>query len=81
MLDTADLFTDPHLIARGFIHQVDHAEVGTKPLLGWPPRMSGSSVPIVAGPQLGQHTDEVLASELGLDAAAVADLKARGVAG
>ena len=81
VLDTTDLFTDPHLIARGFIHQVEHDEVGTKPLLGWPPRMSASSVPIIAGPKLGQHTAEVLASELGLDEAALADLRARGVAG
>ena len=32
----------------------------------WPPRMSASEVPIVAGPLLGEHTAEVLRDDLGL---------------
>ncbi len=65
-LDTRDLFTDPHLTERGFVHQIDHPVHGEKPLLGFAPRMSGSHVPIRRAPMLGEHTREVLSEELGL---------------
>lgn len=65
-LDTHDLFTDPHLRERGFIHTVEHKEHGKIPLLGWAPRMSESQVPIQAAPLLGEHTDEILQKHLGL---------------
>ena len=82
VLDTADLFNDPHLRERGFIHDVDHGdELGIKPLLGWPPRMSESSVAIVRGPRLGEHTAEVLRSELALAEDELGALRERGVIG
>ena len=43
--------------------------------------MSSSSVPIVAAPALGEHTDDVLAAELGLDADELARLRKDGVTG
>ena len=49
-------------------------------MLGWPARMSGSTVPIEAAPLLGAHTDEVLAAELQLSPEAArraADLRRR----
>ncbi|MEE8398713.1 MAG: CoA transferase, partial [Desulfobacterales bacterium] len=66
VLDTHELFTDPHLLHRGFIHKVEHKEHGEIPLLGWAPRMSESQVPIQAAPLLSEHTDEILRDELGL---------------
>lgn len=66
VFDTKDLFTDPHLLERGFIHTVEHPEIGPIRLLGWPPRMSGSRVAIEPAPLLGRHTAEVLAEDLGL---------------
>ena len=51
----------------------------TVPLLGFAPRLSESSVPIERAPLLGEHTDEVLGQELGLDATALAELRAAGV--
>lgn len=74
VLDTHDLYTDPHLNARNFIHTIDHAEHGKVPLMGWAPRMSESKVPIQAAPLLGEHTDEVLGEELGLAAEEIQDL-------
>jgi formyl-CoA transferase len=79
VLDTQDLFKDPHLLARGFVHQVDHGALGDKPLLGWPARMSASEVPICRAPELGEHTDEVLKAELGVDDEGLARLRQAGV--
>jgi formyl-CoA transferase len=81
VFDTTDLFTDPHLLERGFVHKVRHEELGHVPLLGWPPRMSASHVPIVAAPVLGKHSAEVVAQDLGLSDAEIAALRARGVLG
>jgi formyl-CoA transferase len=65
-LDTKDLFTDPHLLERGFIHKVNHEEQGEVPLLGWPPRMSDSTVPIKPAPLLGKSTTQILKKDLNL---------------
>ncbi len=66
VFDTLDLFSDPHLQERGFIRTVEHRGAGRVRLLGWPARMSGSAVELVAAPLLGEHTDEVLRAELEL---------------
>jgi len=79
--ETHDLFSDPHLQARGFIEELEHAELGPIRLLGWPARMSESSVPMKAAPLLGEHTQEVLSGDLGLSDAALADLRALGAIG
>ena len=80
-LDTRELHEDPHLLERGFVHQVDHPVHGTVPLLGFAPRLSASEVPLRRAPLLGEHSDEVLSQELGLDAQALARLRADGVVG
>ena len=64
VFDTKELFTNPHLQERGFIHIIDHQKHGKVPLMGWAPRMSESQVQIEAAPMLGEHTDEVLRQEL-----------------
>ena len=79
--ETHDLFTDPHLQARGFIQEVSHAEHGDVRLLGWPARMSKSAVSMRAAPLLGEHTDQVLAEDLGLTPSAVEALRERGAVG
>ena len=81
VLDTAELHTDPHLVARGFVHDVDVPGVGPVKMLGWPARLSSGSVPIVAAPELGAHTAEVLGAELGLDGGALGQLRDEGVIG
>jgi formyl-CoA transferase len=81
VLDTSELLTDPHLVARDFIKKIDHPELGEVPMLGWAPRLSASDVDLVAAPALGEHTGEVLAADLGLDEDRIADLAARGVVG
>ena len=79
VLDTKDLYENPHLNSRGFVHEVEHAVHGNIKLLGWPARMSESSVALSAAPLLGQHSGEILAEDLGLDADELAELVGAGV--
>ena len=46
---------------------------------GCPIKLSGSKIDITRPPQLGEHTDEVLADLCGLDAGALARLREDGV--
>ena len=78
-LDTRELHTDPHLLARGFVHTVDHPMHGPVRLLGFAPRMSESDVPIAPAPLLGEHTAEVLGGELGLGTDDLDGLREAGV--
>ncbi len=77
--DTSDLFRDPHLLERGFVHEVEHAALGRVRLLGFGPRLEKSPVELRAAPLLGEHTREVLAEELGLHPVEQDRLLARGV--
>ena len=79
--ETHDLFSDPHLVERGFIHEVTHRDHGDIKLLGWGPRMSKSDVAIEAPPLLGEHTDEVLAEDLGMSPDDLDALRSEGVLG
>ena len=78
VLDTKDLYDDPHLRARGFVKTVEHPELGEVPLLGFAPIMSGSDVPIERAPLLGEHTRQVLV-EAGLSAEEIDSLVDGGV--
>ena len=77
--DTRDVFDDPHLNSRGFVHTLDHPEHGQIRLLGWAPRMSASEVAIRTAPFMGEHSDEVLVDDLGLTADRLAELRRSGV--
>ena len=76
-INTLDrVFEDPQVQARGLRIEMPHPLAGTVPLVANPIRLSGTPVAYRrAPPTLGQHTDEVLAQWLQLDAAAVATLK------
>lgn len=72
---------DPHNRARGMVVEVDHPTLGKIPHLGIATKLSETPGKVrTTAPLPGQHTDDVLAS-IGKDAAAVADLRARGVVG
>ncbi len=75
ILDTRDLYHDPHLQARGFVERVEHPDLGEVPLLGFPTRMSESAVAFVRAPYLGEHTDKILAEDLGMDDDAIRKLR------
>ena len=50
-------------------------------MLGFAPRLSESEFEIKPPPRLGEHTDEVLGAELGLDAETLSQLRESGVIG
>ncbi|HAK50307.1 MAG TPA: formyl-CoA transferase [Gammaproteobacteria bacterium] len=81
VLDSVDLYKNPHLLARGFIKEVEHEEKGTIRLLGWPAKMSESEVEITAACPLGKYTDEVVSEDLGLSPDELAALKIQGAFG
>jgi crotonobetainyl-CoA:carnitine CoA-transferase CaiB-like acyl-CoA transferase len=56
-----------------------HPTVGTFPALGLPLKFAGFDDPEIGRPPLlGEHTDEVLSSMLGLSAAEIAALREEG---
>ena len=74
-----EIFTDPHYAARGSIAMVEDPRVGVLAVPNVVPQLGGTPGGLRwLGPALGAHTEAVL-GELGLDAAAVAGLRARGV--
>lgn len=76
----SEVFADPQVVHRGLRIERPHPTVGTVPGVRCPIRMSDSEVgAALAPPPLGWHTREVLAERLGLDAAALDALAARGV--
>ena len=80
-LDTRELHHDRHLVERGFVQPMELPVHGEVPMLGFAPRLSESRVPMRRPPRLGEHTDEVLRAELGLDQTALVPLREAGVIG
>jgi crotonobetainyl-CoA:carnitine CoA-transferase CaiB-like acyl-CoA transferase len=76
----AEALTDPHTLARGMVRTVRHPTVGELKMVGIPFRFSGTPEAIRrAPPLLGQHTEEVLGTELGLSTERIAQLRAEKV--
>jgi succinate--hydroxymethylglutarate CoA-transferase len=73
----AEALDDPHTQARAMIETIEHPTIGALKMLGIPFKFSDTKCSVRrAPPTLGQHTDEILAGELGLDARAIAELRA-----
>ena len=78
--DLAQVYDDPQVRHRKLRMELPHASAGSAPAVRNP--VFYSRTPVEYGrsaPLLGEHTDEVLAERLGLDAAALAGLRSRGV--
>ena len=80
-LDTGELHHDKHLMERGFVQELELPVHGKVPMLGFAPRLSESNVAMQRPPRLGEHTDEVLAAELGLADGELAALRDAGAIG
>ncbi|MGQ0525160.1 MAG: CaiB/BaiF CoA transferase family protein [Betaproteobacteria bacterium] len=74
------VFEEPQVIARGMKIEVDHALAGKVPLVASPMRFSGTPLEFKSPPPtLGQHTDEILRTFLGMSPADIGKLRADGV--
>jgi crotonobetainyl-CoA:carnitine CoA-transferase CaiB-like acyl-CoA transferase len=82
VMGESDLFTDPHLHARGFFHVMSHAEAGTHvyPGLMWKMSRTPGTIrrPAV---RLGEHNDYVYRELLKLSAAEIESLRDEGFIG
>lgn len=75
-----EIFKDPQFAARDNLVKVADDEAGETVVPGVMPRLSETPGRIAAlGPALGAHTEEILGELLGLDAAALAALRDKGV--
>ncbi len=76
----AEVFADPQVNARGMVDTWDHPLHPGLRLVASPIKLGGTPVrKDLPPPLLGQHTQEVLASVLGLDSGRIAQLKAKEV--
>ncbi len=74
-----EIMDDPHTKARDLVQEFVHPVAGKFPALRQPLRYKDYDNPDVGRPpMLGEHTEEVLAEWLGLDADAVAALREKG---
>jgi formyl-CoA transferase len=80
VLDAAGVLADPHLLARQAFVTVNQPEVGALVTPITPIRLPATPAGVSApAPGLGQHNEEVLAADAGLDHVAIAELQAAGI--
>ena len=77
-METRRPAVDRTLRQRGILQTMTHGE-RTMTMPTWPVRFYGVPTAVKSAPLLGEHTAEVLADWLGLDAAAVAGLRQDGI--
>ena len=74
VLDTRELAEDATFHERGILQTMEHASVEGYVMPGWPVRHDGAPPAVTAAPLLGEHTAEVLAGWLSMDAEAIEGL-------
>ncbi|HYC01932.1 MAG TPA: CaiB/BaiF CoA-transferase family protein [Azospirillaceae bacterium] len=75
-----EMMEDPHFKARDAIVRVPHPVFGSLAMQNVAPRLSETPGAVVScGPELGQHTEEVLGGILGLSADQLEGLRGRGI--
>jgi formyl-CoA transferase len=75
-----DMLADPHFQARQAIVELPHPNFGTLKMQNVAPKLSDTPGAVRhVGPELGEHTDQILSGLLKIDAATLADWRARGI--
>jgi CoA:oxalate CoA-transferase len=74
-----EVVTDPHLLERGMLQQIDHPQYGPLTVPHSPLQVGDFRAVLEPSPALGQHNDEIYGGWLGLSAAELADLAQREV--
>jgi crotonobetainyl-CoA:carnitine CoA-transferase CaiB-like acyl-CoA transferase len=76
VLTFGEAFAHPQVQARQMVIEVDDPRTGPQRQVGFPVKFSGTPGEIRAfAPELGQHTEEVLVTELGYSREAIAELR------
>jgi crotonobetainyl-CoA:carnitine CoA-transferase CaiB-like acyl-CoA transferase len=70
---------DAHFRARDLLVEQEHPAVGGVTLFGTPIKLAGETFETMPAPAAGAHTDDVLASVLGLSATEIAAFRRDGV--
>src|SRR5712671_6063350 len=78
ILSMKEIAEEPSLRETGTVVEVDHPTRGKYLTVGNPVKMSDSITEVLRSPLLGEHTEEILAKELGYSAAEIAEIKASG---
>ncbi len=74
--DLLEVTADAHMHERGMLHDVDHPVMGKIVLPSSPMRFGGSTPPALRlEPEIGEHTDAILADWLEMDANSVSQLR------
>lgn len=81
VLDTDELNNDVTFEERGVMQTMVHPVHRPFKMPGWPVRVDGQATRLKSSPMLGEHTDEVISDWLGLNSAAINELKTNGVMG
>jgi formyl-CoA transferase len=79
VFDIGDQLNDEHLLSRGALEEYEHPTRGTVRVPACPVRLSDSPRRTSHPPLIGEHTDEVLAEVLGLDAERISGMHDTGV--
>ena len=76
----SDIFSDPHVLHRQMLLEVEHPKAGKVKQIGFPIKLSEMPCAIrLPPPLLGEHTEEVLKELLGYTDEQIARLRAEGV--
>jgi formyl-CoA transferase len=78
--DLDEVMTDPHLLERGTLREIEHPELGPMTIFTSPIRFNGeSNTPHSPAPPIGKDNDRFFADELGLSVQQIASLRDRKV--
>ena len=74
--EVSEVLTDPQLVARDMVQTLEHAAAGAIKMLGVPIKLSHTAGAVrTPPPTLGQHTDDILRTDVGLAPEEIAVLR------